>query len=173
MVLEIFSSKSTKTLSVQMFAMLSRNSSVTVGFFLTLFITIQCSFPKQQNDDTLSHYRPIAMENFKLKIISKLLADKLAQILPTLISKEQRSFVHNINIKDYISLTSEAVNMLLHHKSVNENLVIKIDIAKAYGTLDWNFPLQDLSKFGFCFKFCKWIRIILISTKLYISINGK
>lgn len=112
------------------------------------------------------------MDNFKFKTISKVLVDILAQILPTFISKEKRGFVHNINIKDYICFTSETINML-HHKPINGILAIKIDIVKAFGTLDWNFLLQGLSKFRLYSKFCNWIHTILNSTKLYISINDK
>lgn len=89
------------------------------------------------------------MENFKDKIISKVLADRLAQILPTLISKEQRSFVHNMNIKGCIFLTLKVVNTL-HNKSTHGNLKIKSDIAKTFDTLDWNFLILVLRKFSIC-----------------------
>jgi len=49
--------------------------------------------PKIPNADKIEHYRPIALANFKFKIISKVLADRLAGILPFIISKEQRGFV--------------------------------------------------------------------------------
>jgi hypothetical protein len=52
------------------------------------------------NADTISQFRPIAMANFKFKIISKILADRLAQILPDIISKQQRGFIKGRKIKD-------------------------------------------------------------------------
>jgi hypothetical protein len=58
-------------------------------------------------------------------LISKVLADRLAKIMPTLISKEQRGFIQGRNIKDCICLTSEAIN-LLHKKSFGGNVAIKI-----------------------------------------------
>jgi hypothetical protein len=91
--------------------------------------------PKTQNADSIDQFRPIAMANFKFKIISKVLADRLAKIMPTLISKEQRGFIQGRNIKDCICLTSEAIN-LLHKKSFGGNVAIKIDIYKAFDTLD-------------------------------------
>lgn len=91
--------------------------------------------PKTSNVDTLCQCRPISMDNFKLNKISKVPADRLSQILPTLISKEQRGFVYNMNIKDCICLTLEEMNML-HQQSLNGNLAIKIDITKVFDTLD-------------------------------------
>lgn len=68
--------------------------------------------PKEPNAASIENYRPIALANFKFKIISKVLADRLASILPVIISKEQRGFVKGRNIRDCIALTSEAVNVL-------------------------------------------------------------
>jgi hypothetical protein len=88
--------------------------------------------PKTPNADSIDQFRPIALANFKFKIISKVLADdRLAQILPSIISKEQRGFVNGRNIKDCICLTSEAVN-LLPKKAFGGNLALKIDISKAF-----------------------------------------
>jgi hypothetical protein len=128
--------------------------------------------PKVQDADTISQFRPITLANFKFKIISKILADRLASILPSIISCEQRGFIKGRQIKDCICLTSEAINML-HNKSFGGNLAIKIDIAKAFDTLDWHFLLKVLKSFGFCETFCNWIQTILHSAKLSISINGK
>ncbi|KAI5403146.1 hypothetical protein KIW84_050651 [Lathyrus oleraceus] len=47
--------------------------------------------PKSSNADTLPQFRPIVMANFKFKIISKVLVDKLVLIIPGIISEEQRA----------------------------------------------------------------------------------
>jgi hypothetical protein len=70
------------------------------------------------------------MANFKFKIISKILADILAPIMPSIISPEQRGFIHGRLIRVCICLTSEAIN-LLHNKSYGGNLALKIDISCA------------------------------------------
>ncbi|CAJ2652147.1 unnamed protein product [Trifolium pratense] len=127
--------------------------------------------PKNESADTIDQFRPIALANFKFKIISEVLADRLAQILPSIISKEQRGFIHGRNIKDCIGLTYEAIN-LLHKKSFGGNLAMKIDISKAFDTLNWSFLLKVLKQFGFNNKFCSWIEAILNSAHVSISING-
>jgi hypothetical protein len=90
--------------------------------------------------------------------------------MPSLISKEQRGFIKSRNIKDCICLTSEAIN-LLDTKSFGGNVALKIDISKAFDTLDWSFLLKVLKQFGFNATFCHWIETIISSANLSISIN--
>jgi len=52
------------------------------------------------------------------------------------------------------------------------NLALKIDVSKAFDTLDWSFLLKVLHGFGFNNTFCNWIHTILKSAMMSISING-
>jgi hypothetical protein len=74
------------------------------------------------------------MANFKFKVISKVIADRLASIMLTLVSKEQKGFIHDRKIKECLCVASEAAN-LLHNKTFGGNLALKIDITKAFDTL--------------------------------------
>lgn len=49
--------------------------------------------PKSQNANSLDQFRPISLANFKFKIISKILSDKLAPLMPTRISPEQSTLI--------------------------------------------------------------------------------
>jgi hypothetical protein len=91
--------------------------------------------------------------------------------MPGIISKEQRGFIHGRQMKDCICVTSENI-YLTHKKSFGGNLALKIDISKAFDTLDWGFLLMVFHAFGFNSTFCNWINTILSSTRLSISING-
>jgi len=92
--------------------------------------------------------------------------------MKNIISPEQRGFIQGRNIKDCIYITSEAINQL-HNKSFAGNLAFKVDIAKAFETLEWSFLLKVLNRFGFNTKFCSWINTILHSATPSISVNGK
>jgi len=50
---------------------------------------------------------PISLANFKLKIITKVIAEMVAKIMPILISNHQRGFVQGRQIKECICLTSK------------------------------------------------------------------
>lgn len=60
--------------------------------------------PKNKDDDSLNHYQPIDLSNFKFKINTKAIAERLAAIIPSLISAEQRGFIKGRNIRDSIYL---------------------------------------------------------------------
>jgi hypothetical protein len=128
--------------------------------------------PKLDNADNVNDYRPIAIANFKFKLISKIIADRLASVMPAITSIQQRGFIKGRSIKDCICLTSEAINVL-QKRSFGGNLAIKVDIAKAFDTIQWSFLLRVLKAFGFNQKFCQWIHSILQSAKMSIAINGK
>ena len=68
-------------------------------------------------------------------------------------------------------MASENFNLLDYH-SREGNMALKIDIKKAFDSMEWDFILEVLSCFGFSSLFYKWIHAIIISTKLSIIING-
>jgi len=127
--------------------------------------------PKTPNADTVSQYRPIALANFKYKIISKILAGRVASIMPSIISPQQKGFIQGRQIKDCICLASEAINQL-DKKAYGGNLAFKVDIAKAFDTIEWPFLIKVLQAYDFNAIFCNWIKIILESATMSISING-
>jgi hypothetical protein len=128
--------------------------------------------PKVPSADKLDNFRPIALANFQFKLITKILADRLGIIASRIISIHQRGFIPGRHIHDCIMTASEAVN-LLHKKSYGGNLALKIDVRKAFDTVNWKFLVHVLHCFGFNQVFCDWIITILHSAKISININGK
>ncbi|CAK8573696.1 unnamed protein product [Lathyrus sativus] len=61
---------------------------------------------KSKRADTMNMFRPIALSNFKYKIISKILADRLSSLMSSLISIEQREFINGRNIRGYTCFAS-------------------------------------------------------------------
>ena len=128
-------------------------------FFLSGWILLNMNsgivalISKSSNAIDVENFRPIAVANFKFKIITKILADRLASIAPKLISSQQCGFVKGRHIFDCIGVVSESVN-ILHKKTFGGNIALKLDIRKAFDTLDWKFILDVLRAFGFCETFC-------------------
>lgn len=109
--------------------------------------------PKTDNADSIGKYRPISLANYQFKLITKILADRLAKIVPKVISINQRGFISGRSITDCICVASEAIN-LLNRKTFGGNVALKIDTKKAFDTLDWNFLIKVLKSFGFDTVFC-------------------
>ena len=104
--------------------------------------------PKFLGVESIKDYRPIAITNFKFKIISKILAYRLALVAARIISPNQYEFVQGRQIQDCIGITSKAINML-SKKVRGGNVAYKVDIHKAFDTLSWKFLLLVLTRFGF------------------------
>ncbi|KAK9931811.1 hypothetical protein M0R45_019074 [Rubus argutus] len=128
--------------------------------------------PKVEHADSITQFRPIALTNFVFKIIPKILALRLSSIASRIISPQQHAFVAGRNISDCILMTSECFN-LLESKCHGGNVAIKVDITKAFDTLSWEFLLHVLQAFGFHSTFVLWVRALLLSAKLSLSINGR
>nr|GEW85820.1 hypothetical protein [Tanacetum cinerariifolium] len=66
------------------------------------------------------------------------------------------------------------INELLarcHHKKQSA-MVFKVDFAKAYDSIRWDYLKDVLLSFGFGVKWCKWIRRCLMSSMASILVNG-
>ncbi|XP_043701064.1 uncharacterized protein LOC122651645 [Telopea speciosissima] len=132
------------------------------------FITL---IPKVDEPVTLDKFRPICLGNFLYKLIPKILATRLSGFLPKLISDEQGAFQKGKVIFSNICAASELKNMM-HVKSYGGGMGLKLDIQKAYDTMEWEFMFDVMRKFGFCVSWVNMIHQLLSSAKLSILLNG-
>jgi len=68
--------------------------------------------PKVKGATSMGDFWPIALANFQFKIITKILADRLASITSRIISPNQQGFIRDKHISDCVILASEAINVL-------------------------------------------------------------
>ncbi|KAK0574172.1 hypothetical protein LWI29_019254 [Acer saccharum] len=122
-----------------------RDASLAVQEFFhigAIFSGLNSNFlvfiPKLKDDISIDQFRPIILSNFLLKISSKIVVDRLAFVAGWIVSLQQFGFIRDRHIEDCIALASNCVNVL-HKKCYVGNLAMKIDIRKAFDTLDWVF----------------------------------
>ncbi|KAK3193488.1 hypothetical protein Dsin_024798 [Dipteronia sinensis] len=122
----------------------------------TIFPRLSSSFivllPKLRDSISIDQYRPIVLSNFLFKISSKISADRLARIAAMIVCPYQFGFIRDRHIEDCIALAVDCVNVL-HKKCHGGNLAMKIDIHKAFDTLDWYFLRRVLQAFWVLFGF--------------------
>lgn len=105
------------------------------GWMLPKYITCMVILiPKLTEALSLDQFRPITLSNFKHKIITNVLADRLASLMPFLVPNGQRGFLKGRNIQDYTYLASEVIN-ILDKKHKHGILVLKVDIVKVFDTI--------------------------------------
>lgn len=90
----------------------------------TSFIAL---IPKQESAQTPDRFRPIALCNVVYKIISKVVANRLKPLLPTLVSMEQSRYVEGRKVLNNIIQAHEVVHSLISKKNVG--IVMQLDIA--------------------------------------------
>eukprot|EP00253_Pinus_taeda_P022189 PITA_22189 len=111
----------------------SRSNKTILKVLNTSFISL---IPKQYIAQTPDKYRPIALCNEVCKIISKVLANRLKPLLPTLILGEQFVYVEGRQILNNIIQAQEVVHSLTCKRQAR--MIMQLDIAKAYGKVNWS-----------------------------------
>ncbi|XP_060187662.1 uncharacterized protein LOC132616912 [Lycium barbarum] len=146
-------------------------SNVIKSFFngapVPKFFTHTCliMLPKVDSLQSFADMRSISLCNVSAKIISKLLNSKLSTILPRIISQNQSGFVKGRAITENIFLTQQIFNDI--GKQVpRDNIVIKLDMSKAYDKVSWNFLCLMLRKMGNAI-----IQLILSTSATYEQVS--
>lgn len=120
----------------------------------------------------MGDYRPISCCNTIYKIISKLQASRITSVLPAIIGLSQSAFVAGHRIGGNILLVQELFKNY-HRAHGPPRCAIKVDILKAYDSLDWNFLLLALEAFDFPEQFIGWLMSCVTSPKFSVAVNGE
>lgn len=152
-----------------------------VNCILQFFTTVQLPrfvnatalalIPKSLAASSMSDYRPIACCNVLYKCIAKILASRLKTVLTSLISPTQAAFVPGRLMGDNIFL-AQALCRDYHIDKGPSRFTIKLDIRKAFDSLNWSFLFTTLSRMGFPGKFISWLKICVTSPSHSIKLNG-
>ncbi|KAJ9563283.1 hypothetical protein OSB04_008443 [Centaurea solstitialis] len=134
--------------------------------------TLLCFIPKVPNASRVNDFRPISCCNVLYKVISKVIAERMKPYLSQLIGPEQSAFIPGRRISDNILMAHELVAGYQRH-SGRPRCAFKIDLRKAYDTVDWRFLLGMIRGFGFHPVFCKWIDQMLHTSSFSIVLNGE
>ncbi|GKE57660.1 RNA-directed DNA polymerase, eukaryota, partial [Tanacetum coccineum] len=117
------------------------------------FVTL---IPKSLDPKLVSEFRPISLIGSLYKVITKILATRLSFVISDLISNVQTAFLPNRQIQ---------------HKHQHA-MFLKVDFAKAYDSVRWDYLDDVLNAFGFGTLWRSWIQGSLNSGKASILVNG-
>jgi hypothetical protein len=145
----------------------SRTSGQVLSALNATFITL---IPKEERATNPKQFRPISLCNVIYKIITKVIANRLKPILPTIISNEQSGYVEGRQIMDSIILANEVIHSLKTLKI--PGMLIKLDLSKAFDRLSWQYLRSVLESFGFDNHWVDWILKLTSSAFFSILVNG-
>ncbi|KAM7402819.1 hypothetical protein PAMP_018030 [Pampus punctatissimus] len=132
--------------------------------------TISLILKSDKNPSHCSSYRPISLLNTDIKILTKLLARRLEQALPSIIAPDQTGFMKN----RYSFFNLRRLFNILYNPSTSDTpeIVLSLDAEKAFDRVEWDYLFSTLTKFGFGQKFLSWVKILYSSPMAAVRTNS-
>ncbi|XP_026396005.1 uncharacterized protein LOC113290639 [Papaver somniferum] len=128
--------------------------------------------PKNNAPKTPADFRPISLSNVIYKIISKLLASRLKIVMDKFISPYQAFFLSSRKVTDNIVIAHELVDTMRKNRTKSGLMAIKLDMFKAFDTIEWKFLIDILKKLGFHEHRFNLIRQCVSAVSTSIFLNG-
>lgn len=119
----------------------------------------------------ISDYRSVACANVLYKVISKILCNKIKWFLPFLIAENQSYFIPGRNVGENVLLAHEQV--LDFAKRGKAKMCIKIDLQKAYDTVNCEFVCHMLHCFAFSLSTIQLIYECISTPTFFIMADGR
>lgn len=94
--------------------------------------------PKTKHAENVIDCRPIAYYNTIYKVVSKILCNSLKIVFPSIITESQSALVAGRSIVQSILVYQDLVR-LYNRKNTNKSCLLKVDLKKAYNSVEWNF----------------------------------
>ncbi len=118
----------------------------------------------------LENYRPLSLLNTDYKILTKVLANRIKEVVGSIVSPSQAYSIKGRDITDTICTIRDVVEGM--GKDGKGGLVLSIDLNKAFDRVEHSFIEQTMGKFGFGERIQKWIKLIYENAKSCVKVNG-
>jgi hypothetical protein len=128
--------------------------------------------PKTRNPQEMKEFRLISLCNVLYKICSKVLALQLREFLDEIIAEEQSAFVPGRLITDNILVAYECIHYLKRKKGKLGACAVKLDMAKDYDRVEWEYLRGIMLKLGFHASFVDLAMKCVTSVSFSVRVNG-
>ncbi|XP_038984386.1 uncharacterized protein LOC120111407 [Phoenix dactylifera] len=143
-------------------------TAVMAGDWQRTFITL---IPKRQDASEPGHFRPISLCTTLYKATARILAGRLRDVLPRLISPEQGAFLEGRSISDNVLIAQEFMFDLGRAPMRRSLMGVKLDMERAYDRVRWDFLQQSLQEFGFHEIWISWVMGCVRAPSFAILVN--
>ena len=118
----------------------------------------------------LANWRPITLLNTDYKILAKIMARRLNQVIDKIVDHDQCGFIRGRNVSTILRATEDVVTYLNHRHL--PGILFAVDYTKAFDTISKKHILNSLQKFGFGTEFTQWVKTLVLETESCINHNG-
>lgn len=124
--------------------------------------------PKKDAAVDIKDFYPVSLVNGVIKIFDKILSTRLAVEVTYLVGKHQSAFVKGWCIHDNFMLVQCIAWSL--HTLWDPAVVLKLDISKAFDSVQWPFLVEVLNSMGFGNRWLAWICGVLANSSMRIMV---
>ena len=139
-------------------------------FLKSINNTFLVLIPKKGGAEDFGDFRPISLLGGLYKLVAKVLANRLKKIIDKVVSHDQNAFVKGRQILDASLIANEVIDSW--KKKGDKGVICKLDIEKAYDSINWNFLLKVMEKMGFGTKWLRWVWWCISTAKFSVMVNG-
>lgn len=127
--------------------------------------------PKKDKDKRyLRNTRPITLNNVDYKIYSKALGNRLKEVMPQIIDEDQTGFMAGRDIS--LNLRKTIDIMQFADKNNLQALIMSVDYAKAFDTLEWDVLWKAMEFFNFGDTFIDYVKLLFEGSFCCVLNNG-
>lgn len=127
--------------------------------------------PKTEEAVHVGDYRLISLVHSFAKLITKILANRLAGKLNSIVAVNQSAFIKGRCIHDNFLLVQQVAKLM--HKQRQPRVMFKLDITKAFDTVSWPFMLEILAHLGFGGRWRTLLCNLLLTSSTRVLLNGE
>lgn len=120
--------------------------------------------------DKLANWRPITLLNTDYKILAKIMAKRLNQVIDKLVDNDQCGFIRGRNISTILRTTDDVIAYLNHRHL--PGILLAIDYTKAFDTISKRLIQDSLQKFGLGPEFTQWTNTLIMDNESCINHYG-
>ena len=104
------------------------------------------------------------MLNLDYKLLTKVLANRVKRVLPSIVENYQTGYVKDRSISDSIRLVRD----IIHNTEITQSpgVLLTFDFKKEFESIDWKFTIEALKRYDFGPVLINWLDII------YADINS-
>jgi hypothetical protein len=127
--------------------------------------------PKKDKDPRLlKNWRPISLLNTDYKIITKILANRIKKVLPTVINPDQVAYLK----KRFIGQNIRTIFDIMEYTKLQDKngIIAFLDFEKAFDTIRWKVIYDALKLFNFGTNFIDWVHTIYNTSEACVTNNG-
>ncbi|KAF1333326.1 putative Pollike protein, partial [Globisporangium splendens] len=116
------------------------------------------------------NYRPIALMQVDVKILSKALAFRLRKVVHVLVHQDQAGFIPGRSLHHHVRFLKELQQHVTNEG--NEGYALFLDFEKAYDRVDWRYMEAVLERMNCGGRFIEWVRLLYNCPVAQLHLNG-